>query len=62
MILDLIRQAQTDREISHNLDPDGAFKVYTAAIIGVALDWSCCGGKYDEKERLKEIFDTIFHR
>ncbi|MCD8078544.1 MAG: hypothetical protein LUE63_09280 [Lachnospiraceae bacterium] len=62
IVLDLIRQAQADGEISRNVNPENAFKTFAAAIIGVGLDWSCTDGNYDEKERLKEIFEVVYHR
>ncbi len=60
MLRELIIQAQEEGTIQTEKNPDHLLQTYNAAIIGMALDWSSCHGAYDQKEKLKEMFDIVF--
>ena len=60
MLRELIVQAQEEGSIQKAKDPEQLLQTYNAVIIGMALDWSSCHGSYDQKSKLKEMFEIVF--
>ena len=60
LIHELIIQAQDEGSIAKDKNPLILMETYNAVIVGMALDWSSHNGKYDQKEKLKEMFDILF--
>lgn len=62
MVIGLIEKAQAQKEI-HTLNSAEELELaFNTIIVGTGIDWSCKKGKYDEIERLKMLFEIIFHR
>ena len=57
---ELVIQAQNEGTISKDKNPDLLIQAFNSIIIALALDWSSSTNRYDQKEKLKEMFDTIF--
>lgn len=60
MMRELIVHAQEEGTIQNTKDPDQLLQTYNAVIMGMALDWSSSHGKYDQKEKLREMFDIVY--
>lgn len=60
MLRELVIQAQEEGTIHSSKNPDKLLQTYNAVIIGMALDWSCSHGNYDQKQELKAMFDIVF--
>lgn len=60
MIRELVLQAQKEGSIQKKKDPDQLLQTYNAVIIGMALDWSSSHGNYDQKKKLREMFEIVF--
>lgn len=60
LIFELIIQAQEEGSIQKEKDPHILMDTFNAVIIGMALDWCTHHGKYDQKEKLRQMFYIIF--
>ena len=60
LIQELVQQGQSEGVIRSDQDPNLLITTYNAILMGMALDWSSCHGKYDQKEYLRQMFDIIF--
>ncbi|MBC5688847.1 TetR/AcrR family transcriptional regulator [Mediterraneibacter sp. NSJ-55] len=60
MILALVKKCQEADSIKASVPAENLVMAFDSAIVGTGLDWACNGGKFDEVERLKNIFETIF--
>lgn len=62
MILGLVKKCQEKGEIRENCSAEVLILAFNSAVIGIGLDWCCQGGKYDEVEQLKLIFEAVFSK
>lgn len=60
MILNLVKKCQDIGSVTDNIPAQNLIIAFDSAVIGTGLDWACTNGAYDEVERLRLIFDSIF--
>lgn len=59
LVMRLIEKGQEAGEIRNGSSSDLLF-AYISGLLGVAMNWSASGGKYDEKQELLRLFEIIF--
>ena len=62
LIYTLIQKTQEEDEIRSKCSPELLWHAYTNGLLGIAMNWSACGGVYDEKKALRVLFDIIFEK
>lgn len=60
MTLNLVKKCQDMGSVTNKIPTQNLIIAFESAVIGTGLDWACTNGAYDEVERLRLIFDSIF--
>lgn len=60
MVLSLVKKCQDIGSVTKQISAQNLITAFESAVIGTGLDWACTNGEYNEVDRLRLIFDSIF--